>query len=1167
MGFVHLHNHTEYSLLDGANRIPEMVRAAGEMGMDALAITDHGVMFGVMEFYLECKNQGLKPILGMEAYVCPGGYQQRGERDDYHLLLLARDLEGYRNLCKLATIAALEGYYYKPRIDHELLRRYSKGLIGTTTCLGSEINQAIIRGEVDKANYLAGMYKEIFGEGNYFVELQNHGLDEQRHANEELMRIARALDLPLVATNDAHYLCKTDAAPHDVLLCIQTGAYIVEEDRFKFPNDEFYVKSPQEMAELFRDFPEALENTAHVAELCNVELGKQTASMPDPEVPAGETCSSYLRKLAIEGLSRTKQGEAAMERLEFELDVIGKTGFESYFLLVREFANYARENGIFYGVRGSAAGSLVSYSIGITDVDPLEYDLTFERFLNPERVSMPDIDMDFEDARRDELIEYVTQRYGQDHVAQIVTFGTLGAKAAIKDCGRVEGYSPQETDRICKTIPNLPNMTIQRALKESVEFREMYENDGRVRKLVETAQKVEGIARHSGVHAAGIVISKEPLVEHIPLYRGTDGQAVTAFEMGILEKIGLLKMDFLGLSNLTVLSRAIAEIDKRLGYSEMSDGPEKKALLAQHPVLGGVASLPEDDPATWEMLGRGETVGVFQLEGGGMTRYVSQLKPESIRELAAMIALYRPGPMEHIPAFIDAKFGRREVKYLHERMEPILNETYGVIVYQDQVLKLVQALAGFSLGKADILRRAMGKKDKAAMDSMRVEFMDGCLANAVEKSVAEKLWELLLPFAGYAFNKAHAVCYAILGFQTAYLKAHYPVEYMAALMAAYRNSEDRVVAFVEECRRKKIRVLPPNVNRSDREFSVEGDSIRFGLAAIKGVGQGMADAIIREVRDNGYFSHLYEFAERLKPFGLNRTALEALVRAGALDEIDSNRATLLRYIDGALAYADSAFRDRRLGQESLFGEPANQGPVSANYPPLPSEERLAKRELLAIEKEVLGIYVSDHPLRGYERHVSRSSSHGCGAIAELDEGTKVKLAGVIAGVRTITTKRTGEKMASLTLEDFTGQASVIVFAATYTKFKEVLQRDAIVRITGVVMHREKPGSGGEKSIEVRLEEIEPMDPSLGLSVQASENSEGLVTIVLDRATPDQLARLRCAIEQHPGPYEVLLQILPRDQYAPMFVGRTVDPTNGFAEAVQAAIKSASVEVETVAPSS
>lgn len=1167
MGFVHLHNHTEYSLLDGANRIPDMVRTAGEMGMESLAITDHGVMFGVMEFYLECRKQGLKPILGMEAYVCPGGHQQRGERDDYHLLLLARDLEGYRNLCKLATIAALEGYYYKPRIDHELLRTYSKGLMGTTTCLSSEINQAIIRGEVERANYLAGMYKEIFGEGNYFVELQNHGLEEQRQANEELVRIAKALDLPLIATNDAHYLCRTDAAPHDVLLCIQTGAYIVEEDRFKFPNDEFYLKSPQEMSELFKEFPEALENTAHVADLCNVELGKQTASMPDPDIPEGETSSSYLRKLAIEGLDRTKHADGAMERLEFELDVIGKTGFESYFLLVREFANYARENGIYYGVRGSAAGSLVSYAIGITDVDPLEYDLTFERFLNPERVSMPDIDMDFEDARRDELIDYVTQKYGQDHVAQIVTFGTLGAKAAIKDCGRVEGYSPQETDRICKTIPNLPNMTIQRALKESGEFREMFENDAKVRKLVETAEKVEGIARHSGVHAAGIVISKEPLVEHIPLYRGTDGQAITAFEMGILEKIGLLKMDFLGLSNLTVLSKTIDQIDKLLGYSQLPDGPEKQALLLEHPILDSIYAIPEDDPETWEMLGRGETVGVFQLEGGGMTAYVSQLKPESIRELAAMIALYRPGPMKHIPVFIDAKFGRKEVKYLHERMEPILKETYGVIVYQDQVLKLVQAMAGFSLGKADILRRAMGKKDKAAMDSMRVEFMDGCLANSVTKDVAEKLWELLLPFAGYAFNKAHAVCYAILGYQTAYLKAHYPVEYMAALMASYRNSEDRVVAFVEECRRKKIQVLPPNVNRSLREFSVEGESIRFGLAAIKGVGQGIADAMIDEVRENGSFVHLYEFAERMKPYGINRTALEALIRAGALDEIEPNRATLLRYVDGALSYADSAFRDRRLGQDSLFGEVVEDSPSAMNYPLLPAEEPLAKNDLLAMEKEVLGIYVSDHPLRGYERHVSRSSTHGCGSIAELEDGTKVKLAGVIAGVRTMTTKRTGEKMANVILEDFTGQASIVVFAATFAKVRELLKRDSIVRLSGSVMHRERPGSGGEKSIEVRLEEIEPMDPSLGLMVQASENSEGLVTIVLDRATPEQLSKLRAVIDQHPGPYEVLLQVLPRDHYAPLFVGKTVDPANGFPESVRTAIKSALVEVESMATQS
>ncbi|HVL39360.1 MAG TPA: DNA polymerase III subunit alpha, partial [Fimbriimonadaceae bacterium] len=944
--FAHLHNHTEYSLLDGANRIPDMVARAAELGMDSLAITDHGVMFGVMEFYMECVKAGVKPILGMEAYVAPNGYQKKSGREEnetYHLLLLAKDLEGYRNLCKLATIAALEGYYYKPRIDHDLLRAHSTGLIGTSACLGSEVCQALLKGKYDQAQYLSGMYAEIFGEGNFFIELQDHRLKEQAQIRPELLQIARELKLPTLATNDAHYLCKTDHKPHDVLLCIQTGSLVDDAKRMRFETEEFYLKSPEEMAELFPDVPEALENSLRIAEMCNVELGKQRAPMPDPDLPEGETPTSFLRKVATEQLEKRIRNvdERALERLNYELDVIEKTGFESYFLLVREFANFTRESGIYFGVRGSAAGSLVSYCLGITDIDPLEYDLTFERFLNIERIAMPDIDMDFEDARRDEVIRYVTEKYGKDHVAQIVTFGTLGAKAAIKDCGRVQGYSPQETDKICKTIPNLPNMTIKRALKESAEFRGLYENDPRTRDLVEIAKSVEGISRHSGVHAAGVVISKDPLMEHIPLYRGNDEQPITAFEMGILEKIGLLKMDFLGLSNLTVLAKAVENIK------------------TVHGLEVDVSKLPLDDSKTYEMLGRGDTVGVFQLESGGMTRYVAQLKPESVRELAAMVALYRPGPMEHIPRFIDNKFGRAKPEFLDERMRPILEETYGIIVYQDQVLKLVQALGGFTLGKADILRRAMGKKDAKAMASMQGEFKAGCTERGISEEVADKVWDMLLPFAGYAFNKAHAVCYAMIAYQTAWLKANYPVEYMAALLAVYRSKEDRVTAFIEECRRQKIQVLQPDVNESLVDFSIEltgsagvspakgaaretpalpvKASIRFGLAAIKGVGEGIVESIIQDRKAEGPYRHLFEFAERTKPFWLNRTALEALVKAGALDSIDPNRKKLLAMVDAAISFADSSNRSRLAGQDSLFGgdSPENNMP---SYPQLPDEE-------------------------------------------------------------------------------------------------------------------------------------------------------------------------------------------------------------------------------------
>lgn len=1177
--FCHIHNHTEYSLLDGANRIPDMVKRAKEMEMSSLAISDHGVMFGVMEFYMECKKAGIKPLLGVEAYVAPQGITQRkgdGEKNAYHLLLLAKDLEGYRNLCKLSSIAALEGYYYKPRVDHEILRAHSKGVIATSACLGSEVCQELMKGNYDRAQYIAGMYDEMFGHGNFFIELQDHRLPEQNRITPDLLRIAKELKLPLVATNDAHYLCKGDAQPHDVLLCIQTGALVADEKRFKFATDEFYLKSKDEMGELFKEWPDALENTAMIAEMCNVELDKQRAPMPEPEVPEGMDSFAYLRELSEKGLSRTKQPEESLKRLEYELDVIKRTGFGDYFLLVREFANVARQKGIHYGVRGSAAGSLVSYCIGITDVDPVDYGLTFERFLNPERISMPDVDMDFEDARRQEIIDYVTERFGSDRVAQIVTFGTLGAKAAIKDCGRVQGYTPQETDRLTKTIPTLPGWSLKRAYKEIVEFREMVDHDPRMKSLYETATTVEGMARNCGVHAAGVVISREPLVDYIPLYRGNDGQAITAFEMGILEKIGMLKMDFLGLSNYTVLARAIANIKKTRGIDlDMS-------------------SIPEEDPKAYEMLAKGETTGVFQLEGGGMTRWVMQLKPSNIRELAAMIALYRPGPMEHIPRFIDTKFGRQAAQYLDERMKPILEETYGIIVYQDQVMQLVQAIAGFSLGKADVLRRAMGKKDAKAMADMKVEFMDGTAAAGISAQAAEQVWQLLLPFAGYAFNKAHAVCYAILSYQTAYLKANFPVEYMAGLLSVYLSKEDRVTAFIEECRRQKITILPPDVNASFGDFNIElGDkpgtaalqsgtasnvkrkgagengkgnaalesggpstSIRFGLSAIKGVGEGVVEGIIKEREENGPYRHLFEFCDRTKPFGINRTAVEALVRAGALDSIDANRRKLLNHVDAALQYADQQNKQRLAGQDSLFGgDDSSVGNTS--FPILPDCEAPNRSENLAMEKEVMGIYVSDHPLRGLERVIYANASHSCATALECEDGTPVKMAGVIAKLRTIITKSEGKRMASLVLEDFSSQIGAIAFPATFEKLRDVLVKDTVVQMTGFVMHREMRG---EKSVEIRIEDVRPLEDSLPAVEAGYTEAAGRVTITIWNGTERQVLHLKKLLDENPGDYEVLVQVMKDGMPRPYYVTQHINPTQELVSAIRTGLTRGNVEV-------
>lgn len=1150
--FVHVHNHTEYSLLDGANRIPELVAKAKELGMPAMAITDHGVMFGVMEFYFECIKKGVKPIIGMEAYMAPNGHLNKAGREEnqtYHLLLLAKNDEGYRNLCKLHTVAALDGFYYKPRIDHELLRNHSKGLIGTSACLGSEICQELMAGDYQNAQRIAGMYKEIFEEGSFFIELQDHRLKEQAMIKDALLKIAKEVKLPLVATNDAHYLCRESSVTHDVLLCIGTGALVSDEKRLRFETDEFYLKSPQEMAELFKDTPEAVENTNLIAEMCNLELGKNRAPMPEPDLPEGVSCRDYLKKLAEDGLRERipNPGEEAWDRLKYELEVIEKTKFEDYFLLVREFAGYARSQNIAYGVRGSAAGSLVSYVIGITDVDPLEYDLTFERFLNPERVSMPDIDMDFEDARRDEVIKYVGDRFGKEQVAQIITFGTLGAKAAIKDAGRVMGYLPAETDRLCKTIPNIPGMTLQKALEGNAEFRQLVESDAKYKRLVEAAEDVEGISRHAGVHAAGVVISRGPLNDYIPLYKGTDGQTVTAFEMGILEKIGLLKMDFLGLSNLTVLSRAVANIARTQKSDTLLDWRD----------------FPLDDKKTYEMLGRGDTIGVFQLESGGMRRNIISLKPENVRELAAMVALYRPGPMEHIPTFVDCKFGRKKIEYVDECVRPILEETYGVIVYQDQVLKMVQSLAGFSLGKADLLRRAMGKKDKAAMDELMVEFYEGCEAKGIAKNKAEKVWELLLPFAGYAFNKAHAVCYALIAYQTAYLKANFPVEYMAALLEVYRDKEDRVTTFIEECRRSKILVMPPDVNRSFQNFWIDEKkpkgwtgAIRFGLAAIKGVGEKLVDHIIEERESGGPFTHLYEFCVRVKQGGLNRASLEALIKAGALDEFGRNRRSMLEVAEGALLFADNVIKQREAGQESLFGEASDSDELS--LPTVPEIDPPSRTEILTWEKEVMGIYVSDHPLRGLERAIRQSSSHTCASVTELEDGQQVRLTGVISGMRVIITKARGEKMASVTLEDFSGQASCTVFAATYAKYTELVKKDSVVTIRGVVTSRQGR-NGGDSQQEVRVEEVLAFDAPAGIEELGDDDSEGTVTIRLRNAIRADLEKLKTIISKHPGNNRLMIEVAGNDSLPPLELLHRVEYTDDFKKLIERSISQSVVD--------
>ena len=1122
-GFVHLHLHTEYSLLDGAIRIPELVRTVAQYEMPAVALSDHGVLYGAIDFYSACQSAGIKPIIGCELYVAPRSIHQRTKQDQnsYHLLVLAKDETGYRNLLRLSTLAHLEGFYYKPRVDKPLLRAHAQGLIATSSCLAGEIPQALLKGDYALARQLTQEYIEIFGHENFYIEVQDHGISAQRTVNEGLLRLAQEFRLPLLATNDAHYLTREDAQIHDVLLCVQTNTHIGDPKRLKFETQEFYIKSPEEMALLFRDYPEAIANTRVVADRCNLNLEFGRVQLPIPDLPPNKTAINHLRDLASEALPKLvpHYNETHIQRLEYELSVIDQTGFAPYFLIVRDFAQFAREQGIYFGVRGSAAGSFVSYCIGITDIDPIEYDLTFERFLNPERIQMPDIDMDFEDARRDLVIRYVRQKYGSDRVAQIITFGTLAAKAALRDVGRALNYPPALVDKLAKMVPTAPGMTLSRALETVPELRQQYESDPQVRRLVDTARKLEGITRNASVHAAGVVISKDPLMEHVPLARAADGEPVTQYHMGNLEKIGLLKMDFLGLSNLSVLAQTVENIRQTTG--EHLD----------------VRRLPLDDAKTYEMLGRGETTGVFQLESSGMRRYIQQLKPQNVRELAAMVALYRPGPMEHLPTYIDRKHGREPIVYPHPLLEPILKETYGVIVYQDQVLKIVQALAGFSLGKADVLRRAMGKKKADEMKRQREEFVEGAQQRGISEEDANRLFDLIEPFAGYAFNKAHAVCYAHVAYQTAYLKANYPVEYMAALMAGYKDKTDKISNFIDECHTLGIAVLPPDINKSGMGFVLEPidgvrkpsggrarpnrsspaqyrHAIRFGLGAIKGVGEAAVEAILQERATNGEFEDIFDFMARLVDTGsVNRSTLEALIQAGAFESLHPNRAQLLHALDPILQYAQSVARARSAGQSSLFDGGSTEAEPTVMKPLLPTVADLTTPEKLAMERELLGVYLSDHPVRPYARHL-RAHATPISRALEAEPGTTLTIGGILSSVRVITTKNKGSRMASLVVEDMTGSMQVTVFPQTYEQYREVIQKDRVALIRGKVHSRDFRGKNGngdsENGVEFRAEAFDLVpDPH-------QADSAPTVEIVLDRCRVEALHQLRALLQQFPG---------------------------------------------------
>jgi len=1128
--FVHLHLHSEYSLLDGACRIDDLIKKAVSLDMPAIGLTDHGVMYGSMEFYSKCKKAGINPIVGCEVYVANRSRTQRENHKvdgSNHLVLLAKNEIGYKNLVKLVSLASTEGFYYKPRVDKELLNQYSEGLICLSACLGGEVPEHCLNNALDRAIAAASEYREIFGIENYYLELQDHQLTKQKIVNEQLIEISRKISLPIVATNDVHYLNADDADPHQVLLCVQTSTTLDDPKKMNYGSKDFFMKTQEEMASVFSEFPEALARTKEIADRCHLDLEFGRLAMPSPgDIPENMNAQAYMSKLCFEGLRRRYKvvTEAHENRLRFELDVIEKTGFAMYFLIVRDFALFSRQQKIYFGVRGSAAGSIASYCLGITDIDPMEYGLTFERFLNPERISMPDIDMDFEDHRRQEVIDYAVAKYGRDHVAQIITFGTLGAKAVLRDSGRAMGELPMsEVDRICKLIPTLPvGIKLDDAIKASPDLKAAYDTQPKVKTLIDTAKRLEGLTRHDSVHAAGVVISADPLWENVPLQKSDDGVGyVTQYPAAMLEKIGLLKMDFLGLANLTILARAVKNVKESKGIDI------------------DVWDIPLDDPKAYDLLGRGDTTGIFQLESAQMRRHISELKPSNVGEIAAMVALYRPGPMAHIPRFVRCKHGIEEIRYPHPALEPILKETFGVIVYQDQVLLIVRAIAGFSLGQADILRKAMGKKIREEMLRQREKFIEGAIRNGTSKTKAEEIFDLIEPFAGYAFNKAHAACYAMVAYQTAYLKGNYPVEYFAALMATQSDDTNKLVNFIDDARHQRvpIEVLPPDVNFSQSDFTVEGDAVRFGLAGIKNVGKAPVETILR-ARSTGLFTSFFDFCARVQSAGMNsKSAVETLIKSGALNSLEPNRARLLAALEPAWSAAQKTASDRRLGQGNMFDD----GDVSLNtVPSLPTEfEPLSAAEQLAMEKELLGVYLGEHPLDRYAEKLGKLTSHTCAEAKQLQDRDSVTLAGVLSAVRQYYPRGKTEPIYFLTLEDRTGSIPITLFTKQAAMFGSLAQKDSVVVVEGKITYRDRITKGTESDsgvgAEVRVEKLTPIasaqqlltptNGSKGSSDQSGEsNLPNWLHIRLGVSARGQVKKLHKLLSDHPGQSRVMFHI-------------------------------------------
>ena len=1113
--FTHLHIHTDYSLLDGMCRIPDLISRAKELGMDSLAITDHGALYGIITFYRKAKEAGIKPILGCEVYVAPKERQSRrtADKNAYHLVLLARNEAGYHNLLKLATAAQLEGFYYKPRVDKELLSQNSEGLIALSACPSGELGCLILENRLEDAEKAALWYKDVFGD--FYLELQEHAIPEHTQINKELVRLSRKLGLPLVATNDVHYVNKDDAYAHDILLCIQTNNTIHNEKRFRMANDSFYLKSSQEMAELFAELPEALANTQHIAGLCNLSLDFERLHLPTIDLPSGKTVDEHLAELSHQGLAvrYPELPPEAVQRLNYELEVIKQTEFANYFLVIWDVISFTRAQNILFGVRGSAAASIVLYCLGITDIDPLAHKLVFERFLNVERREMPDIDLDFQDDRRDEAIAYTAQKYGHERVAQIITFGTMGARAALRDVGRALGLSYGDVDQVARQIP-APSATIQEALETNFELRNRYQENTNTKHLIDTATKLEGVARHASTHAAGVVISKEPLIQHVPLQRPSkaDEQSIntTQFAMDDLASIGLLKMDFLGLANLTILEKA------------------KQIIARNRGIDIDLHNIPLDDTKTFDLLSSGETTGVFQLEGTAMRRFIKELKPSCFGDIAAMVALYRPGPKEHIPTFIRAKHGLEPINFPHPALTEILQETYGVIVYQDQVLLIVQAFAGYSLGEADIVRKAMGKKIPEVMKKEMQRFLAGAKKKGFSKDLANQVWSLIEPFAGYAFNKAHSVSYALIAYQTAYLKANYSVEFMSALLTTNMGQAEKIASAISECHRLNIKVLPPDMNRSGEDFIIEQDesgteAIRFGLAAVKNVGAAAIKPIV-SARDQGEpFRSIDDFCRQADLRNLNKRALESLIKAGALDSL-GERGSLLAGIDRILSLAQTEQRLKEVGQATMFDLWGRSVDVPLPGLELPEVE-IPTRERLAWEKELLGVYLSEHPFTRASQQLASEVDVFCSQIDEEMVGQTIITAGLVTSVRQSFT-RDKRPFVSAVLEDFGGSIEVTAWPEVYERSKDLWQEGNTLLIKGKV--RAKSERIQVTCLGVSLYQPDKSKESAEQSEVAPSRRRLRVNLTTSDDTNTDITRLRQlfnVLKQFPGQDKVYLTIV------------------------------------------